>query len=188
MQANQFNQYGSEVLAVDSKLIQATRELRALDAQHVQLKNTAQMVDSALASIAGQQQSLGELLEDVQQAVMKEMQGAGGGVAGGANIGGSASTLLSGVQRGKNEAASVGDRAVAVSGQLDDMERQLEELMATTKSLAGSTYAGDASDATEPTALQSLVKILNIHQRSLEHITEQTNDLHRTLTSLERSG
>lgn len=47
MQANQFNQYGSEVLAVDSKLVQATRELRALDAQHVQLKNTAQMVPSA---------------------------------------------------------------------------------------------------------------------------------------------
>lgn len=73
------------------------------------------------------------------------------------SVNGSASALLSGVQRGKNEAASgmmeevsgsipgmgissVGDRAVAVSGQLDDMERQLEELMATTKTVVCASH------------------------------------------------
>ncbi|CAL1128813.1 unnamed protein product [Cladocopium goreaui] len=121
-QAQHFDAFAEQVLRFDTDLIANAAKVKVLREEHAQLKGRQELVDRSLQQIWEQQDSLGRLLSGLVEALRPQPQQAD-------EAAGSAAAPIRSHQR-----------ALALTLQLDELERQAEDLARETGKIQSNLY------------------------------------------------
>ena len=157
-QAQHFDAFAEQVLRFDTDLIANAAKVKVLREEHAQLKGRQELVDRSLQQIWEQQDSLGRLLSGLVEALRPQPQQA-------------------------DEAAGSGaapirshQRALALTLQLDELERQAEDLARETGKIQSNLYK-------EP--LTTVVRVLDAHASALDTISTQVTSVTQRIQVIE---
>lgn len=145
-QAQHFEHFASQVLQVDTEILLNVGKIKELRAGHAQLKSRQELADQSITQIMEQQDALGRLLVNLQDALR---------------------TRMPGVEHA--EPSRLHQRARALSVQLDELDRQTEDLARETQTVQSALY---------PEPLTTVVRVLDAHGSALDMIQAQVLSLY----------
>ena len=154
-QAQIFAKFSETVISVDHQLIFNSKQVKQISDDFSKLKTNSQKVDLEIANIHAQQEALGKLISQIESTLSREKAGF------------------------STSALPTSDRLVAVYAQLDDLERNLDTIIS---ELDRTVESGSVSGSGSSQRIAGLIKLLSLHQNSIETLTAQTEDL-RTRTA-----
>eukprot|EP00435_Cladocopium_sp_Y103_P028967 s3203_g7.t1 len=159
-QAQHFDAFAEQVLRFDTDLIANAAKVKVLREEHAQLKGRQELVDRSLQQIWEQQDSLGRLLSGLVEALWPQPQQAD-------EAAGSAAAPIRSHQR-----------ALALTLQLDELERQAEDLARETGKIQSNLYK-------EP--LTTVVRVLDAHASALDTMSTQVTAVTQRIQVIEGS-
>ncbi|CAJ1354272.1 unnamed protein product, partial [Effrenium voratum] len=160
-QAQHFDAFAEQVLRFDCDLIANAAKVKVLREEHGQLKGRQELVDRSLQQIWDQQDSLGRLLSGMLEALRPQQQQQADEAAGNAAA-----------------PARSHQRALQLTLQLDELERQAEDLARETGKVQSNLYK-------EP--LTTVVRVLDAHAGALDAISTQVTSVNQRLQDIERT-
>ncbi|EEA08545.1 uncharacterized protein CMU_003840 [Cryptosporidium muris RN66] len=164
-QVKLFNKASSDVLAVDKAIITYTTLLYSIRSDQQEMKIRQETMDNRIDQIAQQQNSLASMLRNIEESLSRKLE---------TNLGSGVSTDTSNAQY-QNVRISAA-RANALSTELQEIEGQVDNLMRHLNSVHEKIY---------PNPLNQIVKILNLHQLTLQSIEDEAMNLKQKLTIAE---
>jgi len=168
-QAQHFDAFAEQVLRFDTDLIQNAAQVKVLREEHAKLKARQEQVDQSVQQIWEQQDSLGRLLAGLQEALKPSPQQQAEEAAGmgywGAAPGPSGAPPVRSHQR-----------ALALTLQLNELERQAEDLARETGQVQSKLYK-------EP--LTTVVRVLDAHASALDAIQTQVGAVTQRIQAIE---
>lgn len=184
-QVKLFNKASSDVLEVDKAIITYTTKLYSIRAEQQEIRMRQENMDSRIDQIAQQQNSLSNTLKIIEESFSKKLEGSTNptGISNLDNNNTSATSATfndhggigaaGGSFSGNNEKPNQNmrisaARANALSSELQDIESQVETLMSQLNNLHERIY---------PSPLSEIVKILNMHQLTLQSIENEAQRL-----------
>ncbi|CAE8702357.1 unnamed protein product, partial [Polarella glacialis] len=161
-QAQHFDAFAQQVLHFDTDIIANAAKVKVLTSEHQQLKARQEAADQSIQQIWEQQDSLGRLLSGLQEALRSPSQQADEAAMayGGSSI----------------PPVRTHQRAQALTLQLDELDRQAEDLARETGSVQSNLYA-------EP--LTTVVRVLDAHAGALDAIQSQVSQVSQRLQAIE---
>jgi len=158
-QAQHFDAFAEQVLRFDTDVIANAAKVKVLREEHTQLKARQELADRSIQQIWEQQDSLGRLLSSLMEALRAQPQQQADEAAG-------------------NGAAPVRShqRALALTMQLDELERQAEDLARETGKVQSNLYK-------EP--LTTVVRVLDAHASALDAIQNQVGGVTQRIQAIE---
>lgn len=154
-QAHHFEACATQVLQFDTEIIANAAKVKVLRAEHTALKSRQDAVDQSIQLILEQQDSLSRLLAGLEQTLqLKLPDEAAGGLA----------------------PPRAHERAKVLTVQLDELDRQAEDLARETETAQSRLYA-------EP--LTTVVRVLDAHASALDSIQEQVGSVAQRLRAVE---
>lgn len=141
-QAQHFETFATQILQVDTEIIANAGKVKNLRAEHAQLKSRQEAADQSIMQILEQQDALGRLLTSLQEA-LKAQAPQGNEI----------------VRPTQNH-----HRARVLSVQLDELDRQADDLARETQAVQSALYA-------EP--LTTVVRVLDSHASALDSMQSQ---------------
>lgn len=151
-QAQHFESYSTQVLQVDTEIIANFGKIRALRGEHMVLKTRQEAVDQSIQQIWDQQDSLGRLLVGLQEALSQKQPA------------------------DARDSSRTHQKAKGLSVQLDELDRQVEELSKETTAVQAALYS-------EP--LTTVVRVLDAHANALDAIQQQVDSTSARLSAIE---
>ncbi|OII73483.1 hypothetical protein cand_003410 [Cryptosporidium andersoni] len=164
-QVKLFNKASSDVLAVDKAIITYTTLLYSIRSDQQEMKIRQETMDNRIDQIAQQQNSLASMLRNIEESLSRKLE---------TNLGSGVSSDTSNAQY-QNVRISAA-RANALSTELQEIEGQVDNLMRHLNSVHEKIY---------PNPLNQIVKILNLHQLTLQSIEDEAVNLKQKLTIAE---
>lgn len=152
-QAQHFESFATQVLQVDTEIISNFGKIRALRSEHQMLSARQQAVDQSIQQIWDQQDSLGRLLMGLQEALSQKQPA-----------------------DARDYSSVTHHKAKALSVQLDELDRQVEELSKETTAVQSALYS-------EP--LTTVVRVLDAHANALDAIQQQVDSTSSRLSTIE---
>lgn len=150
-QAQHFDSFATQVLQFDTEIIANAGKIKTLRTEHEQLKFRQDNVDQSIQQIWEQQDSLSRLLCGLQGALQ--------------------SRLPPDVPSARHH-----QQAKVLTVQLDELDRQAEELAKETKTVQSTLYAGP---------LTTVVQVLDAHASALDAIQAQASTVAQRLRTVE---
>jgi len=154
-QAQHFESFATQIVQFDTEIIANAAKVKVLRSEHAQLKSRQDAVDQSIQQILEQQDSLARLLVGLEQTLRLKLPDE---VAGGAS------------------APRTHERAKALTVQLDELDRQAEDLARETETVQSTLYA-------EP--LTTVVRVLDAHASALDAIQDQVGSVNGRLRAIE---
>ncbi|CAK0909014.1 unnamed protein product [Prorocentrum cordatum] len=156
-QAQHFESFAAQVMQNDTEIIAYAAKVKGLASEHEKLKNRQERVDTSIQQIWEQQDALGRLLASLEDTLQTRLPGPAAGAL---------------VPEGAHR------RAQVLTAQLDELDRQAEELARETETARSTLYA-------EP--LTSVVRVLDAHASALDSIQAQASSLEQSIRKAEAS-
>lgn len=150
-QAQHFETFATQILQFDTEIIANVGKIKTLRQEHDQLKWRQDAVDVSIQQIWEQQDSLARLLTGLQDVLAAKIPPEAG-------------------------SAKVHQQAKVLTVQLDELDRQAEELAKETKTVQSTLYAGPLTTA---------VQVLDAHASALDAIQMQANTVGQRLRNVE---
>ena len=144
-QAQIFAKFAETVTSVDHQLIFNSKKMKEISDDFLKVKANSQKVDLEISTVHAQQEALGRLINQIETTLSREKAGF------------------------STTALPTSDRLVAVYGQLDDLERNLDDIVAELD------RAVDSSSSNQ--RISGLVKLISLHQNSIDSLTAQSEEL-----------
>jgi len=161
-QAQHFDAFATHVLQFDTEIIANAAKVKALRAEHAQLKFRQEAADQSVQQIYEQQDALARLLAGLEEALRAKLPAD-------LSAGATQAAGLPGVPRAHQQAK-------VLTTQLDELDRQVEDLAKETETVQSTLYA-------EP--LATVVRVLDGHASALDAIQGQVAALSTRLHAAE---
>jgi len=145
-QAQHFETFATQILQVDTEIIANAGKVKNLRAEHAQLKSRQEAADQSIMQILQQQDALGCLLTSLQEALRAQTPQGGEAMRPTPNH----------------------QRARVLSVQLDELDRQADDLARETQAVQSALYA-------EP--LTTVVRVLDAHASALDSMQSQVGGM-----------
>lgn len=171
-QAQHFETFASQVVHFDTEIIANAAKIKALTNEHAQLKARQDTVDQSIQQIWDQQDSLSRLLSSLQDALQTPAPQAHADEAAGTTFG----ALVGYAGPSSTPPVRAHLRAQALTLQLDELDRQAEDLARETGNVQSVLY-------TEP--LTTVVRVLDAHASALDSLQAQVGGLAQRLRTVE---
>merc|ERR1719201_1233905 len=150
-QAQHFESFATQVLQYDTEIIANVGKIKTLRTEHDQLKCRQDAVDQSIQQIWEQQDSLGRLLTGLQESLKSKIPP-------------------------EAPQARLHQQAKVLTVQLDELDRQAEELAKETKTVQSTLYTGPLTTA---------VQVLDAHASALDAIQTQASTVAQRLRVVE---
>ncbi|CAE7239456.1 NUP62 [Symbiodinium sp. CCMP2592] len=157
-QAQHFDAFAEQILRFDTDVIANAAKVKVLREEHAQLKARQELADRSIQQIWEQQDSLGRLLASLTEALRTQPQQAD-------EAAGSAAAPVRTHQR-----------SLGLTMQLDELERQAEDLARETGKVQSNLYK-------EP--LTTVVRVLDAHASALDAIQNQVGSVTQRIHAIE---
>ncbi|CAE7294558.1 Nup62, partial [Symbiodinium sp. CCMP2456] len=157
-QAQHFDAFAEQILRFDTDVIANAAKVKVLREEHAQLKARQELADRSIQQIWEQQDSLGRLLASLTEALRTQPQQAD-------EAAGSAAAPVRAHQR-----------SLGLTMQLDELERQAEDLARETGKVQSNLYK-------EP--LTTVVRVLDAHASALDAIQNQVGSVTQRIHAIE---
>jgi len=154
-QAQHFEAIASQVLQFDTEIIANASKVKELRTEHAFLKSRQDVVEQSVQQIFEQQDSLGRLLVGLEDALRGKVPDEGAG---------------------SPAPPRTHERAKLLSVQLDEVDRQAEELARETETVQSRLYA-------DP--LATVVRVLDAHASALDSIEGQVSSVQQRVRAVE---
>jgi len=151
-QAMHFETFASQVLQFDTEIIANASKVKALRMEHAYLKARQDAVNESIQQVLEQQDSLGKLLSGLEVALNARLP------------------------PNAQEPSRTHQRAHVLAVQLDEVDRQVEDLARETRTVQSALYV-------EP--LVTVVRVLDAHASALDSIQGQVNGVTQRLREVE---
>lgn len=150
-QAQHFESFATQILQFDTEIIANVQKIKTLRTEHDQLKYRQDAVDQSIQQIWDQQDTLARLLEGLQESLSSKIPP-------------------------EVTPSRVHQQAKVLTVQLDELDRQAEELAKETKTVQSTLYAGPLTTA---------VQVLDAHASALDAIQAQAGTVAQRLRVVE---